>query len=449
MKASKWYLQIWFISLLFAFSFLIVPFIIGIVLLIKHYMERSTQMKYWQEMGLGDAESLLQTKNALQNEVEEYERKKEGLVQQVENLSKQIQRKEQELIVLDDELLMQSVGFYEPKYALETSDEYKFRLANIRNQQKQLVKIHRATYHSDEWLLDGSKSKGKLMNNNNIKLTINAFNKECDMAINKVKFTNVDAMESRIRKTYLTLNKINKHNKICISDPYLSLKIEELYLAYEYAQKVEEEKEEQRRIRDLMREEQRAQREIETAKLKIEKEERHFLNEIYSLKQRLTKEASRENSALLKKIEELEAKLALIRIDKKNVFHREQNTRAGYVYIISNLGSFGEDVYKIGMTRRLDPNDRVKELGDASVPFRFDTHALIFSEDAPSLENALHKAFHHRRVNKINNRKEFFHVTLQEIEDEVRRNHNEVVQFTKIAEAKEFRESVSDEQVSA
>ncbi|MED3949487.1 GIY-YIG nuclease family protein [Priestia aryabhattai] len=152
---------------------------------------------------------------------------------------------------------------------------------------------------------------------------------------------------------------------------------------------------------------------------------------------------------MLKKIEELEAKLALIRIDKKNVFHREQNTRAGYVYIISNLGSFGEDVYKIGMTRRLDPNDRVKELGDASVPFRFDTHALIFSEDAASLENALHKAFHHRRVNKVNNRKEFFHVTLQEIEDEVRQNHTEVVQFTKIAEAKEFRESVSDEQVSA
>jgi len=152
---------------------------------------------------------------------------------------------------------------------------------------------------------------------------------------------------------------------------------------------------------------------------------------------------------LLRKIEQLEAKLALIRIDKENVFHREQNTRAGYVYIISNLGSFGENVYKIGMTRRLDPTDRVKELGDASVPFRFDTHALIFSEDAPSLENALHKAFHHRRVNKVNNRKEFFHVTLQEIEDEVCRNHNEVVQFTKIAEAKEFRESISDEPASA
>lgn len=127
--------------------------------------------------------------------------------------------------------------------------------------------------------------------------------------------------------------------------------------------------------------------------------------------------------------------------DLANVAQREQQARAGYVYIISNIGSFGENVYKIGMTRRLDPQDRVDELGDASVPFRFDVHAFIFSEDAVTLENALHNAFASRRVNLVNLRREFFHVTLDEIEACVKQNFSETVEFTRTATAQEYRES--------
>ncbi len=128
-------------------------------------------------------------------------------------------------------------------------------------------------------------------------------------------------------------------------------------------------------------------------------------------------------------------------LTKEVVANREQNTRAGYVYVISNIGSFGDNVFKIGVTRRLDPSERIDELGDASVPFRFDTHAMIFSDDAPALENAIHKAFAHRRLNLINLRREFFKVTLEEIEHSIRNNFQKPVEFIRTAEAEQFRES--------
>jgi hypothetical protein len=119
-----------------------------------------------------------------------------------------------------------------------------------------------------------------------------------------------------------------------------------------------------------------------------------------------------------------------------------QMTRVGHIYVISNIGSFGEDVYKIGMTRRLDPLDRVRELGDASVPFQFDVHAIIYSEDAPSLEYELHRKFKDRRLNMVNGRKEFFKVALDEVEAFILQQTNASILFTKLAEAKEYRETL-------
>ena len=149
-----------------------------------------------------------------------------------------------------------------------------------------------------------------------------------------------------------------------------------------------------------------------------------------------------EKQLYIDKINELEQKLKLLEKDRENVLEREQNTRAGYVYVISNIGSFGENIYKIGMTRRLEPMDRVKELGDASVPFEFDVHAMIFSEDAPKLENILHETFRKYQVNKVNNRKEFFKVPLEDIESVIKQNHNATVTFTMIAKAEQYRESL-------
>ena len=149
-----------------------------------------------------------------------------------------------------------------------------------------------------------------------------------------------------------------------------------------------------------------------------------------------------EKQLYIDKIQELEEKLRALQADKDNVLEREQNTRAGFVYIISNIGSFGERIFKIGMTRRLEPMDRIAELSSASVPFPFDVHAMIFSEDAPGLETILHQHFDSDRVNKVNPRKEFFRVDLDEIKKVVLENHNATVKFVDIPDATEYRETL-------
>lgn len=191
-----------------------------------------------------------------------------------------------------------------------------------------------------------------------------------------------------------------------------------------------------------MLEEEKVRREIEREKNRIEKEEHQFRNEISKLMKYLQKASDIEKQLYIDKIQELEDKLKLLEKDKENVLQREQNTRAGYVYVISNIGSFGENIYKIGMTRRLEPMDRVKELGNASVPFEFDVHAMIFSEDAPKLENILHETFRENQVNKVNPRKEFYNVPLEKIEEVVKNNYNATVTFTMIAQATQYRESL-------
>lgn len=185
-------------------------------------------------------------------------------------------------------------------------------------------------------------------------------------------------------------------------------------------------------------------KEIEERKLKFEKEEKHFNKALETIATQLQNaQTATEREALQQEASSIQEKLAGVEKEKLDIQMREQNTRAGYVYVISNIGSFGEDVYKIGVTRRLDPQERVDELGDASVPYDFDIHALIFSDDAPALENALHKTFEHGRLNLINRRREFFKVTLDEIEQAVRANFNKPTEFIRLADAAEYRQSLA------
>jgi uncharacterized membrane protein YqiK len=173
----------------------------------------------------------------------------------------------------------------------------------------------------------------------------------------------------------------------------LQLKLDELNLAHEYEEKVQAEKEEQRRIREQMREEEQAQREIEKTRQDAEKEENRYADALRKAQDDAAKADGKKQQKLLAQIAELEMKLAEAHANNERALSRAQQTRSGHVYIISNIGPFGEHVYKIGMTRRLDPMDRVKELGDASVPFEFDVHAIIYADDAPKLENTLHRVF--------------------------------------------------------
>lgn len=378
----------------------------------------------------------------IHQKIGDLEKKRLEINGEVENLNNQIQAKKGEIIILDDEALLQSFGFYKPRYGLENSEVYKHRLEQIREKQKGMVKAGTAAFGSTDWTVNNSKKEGQRMVKDYVKIILRSFNDECDTSITNVKFNNISVMEKKINKSFEALNMLGQRMSISLSPQYLNLKLEELYLVHEYQVKKQEEKEEQKRLREQMREEAKAMKEIEELKSKIEKEEKHFNNAITSLNEQIQKaETEVEREILEKEKSEVEKHLVEIEKDKQDVLNRESNTRAGYVYVISNIGSFGENVYKIGVTRRLDPTERVDELGDASVPFNFDIHATIFSEDAPALENALHKAFEHRRLNLVNLRREFFKVTLDEIEEVVKKNFNKPVEFKRLADADQYRES--------
>lgn len=376
-------------------------------------------------------------------EQEKQEHKKEIniLEDKIASLSKEIKYKESQIIELDETILLQDFGMYSPIYDFASSEIYKDRLDIIRTEQKKMILCKTAATCSINWTVNGSESQGRVMTNQNIKQILRCFNDECDMLINKVKFNNISAFIEKIQKSYDALNKMNSKNAVSISQEYLNLKIEELQLAYEYAQKKQEEKEEQRRIREQMREEARLQKEIEEARKDIEKEQKHYSNALIKLCKQIEVCDDIEKTVLLEKKQVIEKHL--IDLDKaiEDIDYREANKRAGYVYIISNIGSFGENVYKIGMTRRLDPMERVDELGDASVPFKFDVHAMIFSDDAPALETALHHAFENKKVNMINGRREFFNVSIEEIEMVVKANYDKSVEFVKTPQAEQYRES--------
>ena len=347
-----------------------------------------------------------------------------------------------ELVELDEKVLLQSFGLYEPKYSFMNSDEYADALKKNRDQQKQLVKDDEAATGYTDWEINGSAAQGRKMVKDMKKLLLRAFNSECEHVVGKVKYNNFDSCEKRIIKSYEAIGKLGTVMNIQISELYLALKRSELHLAFEYQQKKQEEKEHLRELRAQEREEAKLRKEIEEERKKIRKEQAHYENALKAAKDQLQSASEEEKEELSAKIRELESHMEKVEKNLKDMDYREANQRAGYVYVISNIGSFGEGVYKIGMTRRLDPMDRVNELGDASVPFNFDVHAMIFSDDAPALEAALHNAFADKKVNMVNTRREFFKVPLEEIKRVVKEKFDGIVEFLENADAEQYRESV-------
>ena len=390
----------------------------------------------------------------LQKNIQELNSQKEILEQnltvvqnQIENSKTAINKYNSEITSLktqifnyQEEILLQEYGLYRPNYVFANSDQYKTRLKMCRDKQKELIKLNYACTGNMNWTVNNSKSQGNKMVKDTQKLLLRAFNVECDDIIKNVKISNFDKSKERILTISEQISKLGKIMSISINQKYVSLKMEELFLALDFEQKKQEEKERIKEERERQREEAKAQKEIEEARKRLQKEQTHYQNALEKLNEQITK--SGESPELLQKKNELLAKIGDTEKAIKDVDYREANKRAGYVYIISNIGAFGENVYKIGMTRRLDPMDRINELGDASVPFNFDVHALIFTDDAPKLEAALHTAFEHNKLNKINPRREFFKVSLEEIKQVVRNNFDKTVEWIDVAEAEQYRQSL-------
>lgn len=362
--------------------------------------------------------------------------------EQVEQLEARIAQLRAKLESVEDAIQIQSFGFYEPRYGLETSGEYSARLKLVRDEQKAMIRAESAIVCPKHWVVDGSLAKGRRMMAEHSQLMLRAFNGDCDSAIGRVKYDNVVRLETRIQKAFAAVNKLGATKKIAISDEYLEKKLAELHLVHEHREKIYEEKEEQRAIREQMREEQKAEKEIEKARKEAEKEEARYAKALAKARKELAESAGRQHEKLEALVGKLETELSEAIDRKAKSIARAQLTRSGHVYVLSNIGSFGEDVYKIGMTRRLEPLERVHELGGASVPFRFDVHALIYSEDAPALESALHREFHDRRVNTVNLRREYFRVSLDEIRAAVERHYGTITFVTHPA-AVEFRKTLA------
>ena len=268
------------------------------------------------------------------------------------------------------------------------------------------------------------------MINRQTRLTLRAFNNECEAAIANTRWNNVNAMEKRVLNAAKQIDSANNSMNLTIADAYVALRLEKLRLTHEYRERVKLEREERAELARAEREEKKLLAEVEAA----EREEARY----HQLLDKARKEAGADSG----RIAELEAALAEAHTASERARAMAEMTRSGYVYIISNVGSFGEDVVKIGLTRRLDPDDRVRELGDASVPFGFDTHAMIYSDEAPRLEHALHAEFADRRINVANMRKEFFRVSLDQVEEAVARLAPDAG-FFKDREAQEWHETLA------
>lgn len=380
-------------------------------------------------------------KDDISSVIQELISNKNELENRIDQLNQSIDSKEKEIKQLDDDVALLEFGFYEPKYNCMNSKEYAEKIKEVRSKQKEMVKTKQALHYIEDWTLDGSLSKGRAVNNDRMKMYMRAYNNECDNLIAKVKFNNIEKIKDRIKKVGIQLDSLNKRSKISITNMYEKLKIEELELCYEYERKKQEEKDLLREQREQEREEAKLKAEIKAAKAKVNKDINQFNNALKALLEREKDISESERDEWKKQVEEIQAKISEKNDELEDIDYREMNAKAGYVYVISNIGAFGENVFKIGMTRRLEPQDRIDELGSASVPFKFDVHAMIFSDDAPKLEAMLHKTFEKNKMNMINQRKEFFNVSLAEIEKAVHDNYDPLVQFKEVPDAEQYRES--------
>jgi hypothetical protein len=384
-------------------------------------------------------EQLISSKNT---EIKNIETEFDSLKSNYQSALETYKNLRKEVNVFESKLDLIEFGIYEPIYDFGKSEDYREEQSKIIQIQKEMISADTAAICNTNWTITGSEAKGRALVKVYKKLMLRAFNGECDVLISKVKWNNINQMKERVQKLFDSINKLGQGFDVYINTQYLDLKYKELILEYEYQSKRQQEKEEMRAIQEELREEEKAKREIEQAQKDAEKEEATYQKALDKARKEYEASTGEKHDKLQAQIEKLEQELKEAQEKKERALSMAQQTKRGHVYVISNIGSFGENVYKIGMTRRLEPVDRVRELGDASVPFQFDIHAMIYSEEAPTLENELHKAFTNKKVNMLNYRKEFFNVTLDEIENKVKEIGLDA-EFSRLPEAMEYRETLA------
>ena len=338
------------------------------------------------------------------------------------------------IVATEDLALLQEAGIYRYRHPLTDAVSYQNELGGIEEKIKAMVrKDGGAVLATTDWTVNGSVTQGRAMVRDFSKLLLRAFNAEADNLVRGLKPYKLDAAIERLTKVAEVIERLGKTMHIKISTPYFKVRVHELELTADFLQKEAEEKEAERVERERLREERKVQQEIERERARLEKERQHYSNALDAL---VTKGDDAGAARLREQLSDVQRAI-------EDVDYRAANIRAGYVYLISNLGSFGEEMVKVGMTRRLDPMDRIRELSDASVPFNFDIHALFFSKDAVGIESAMHERLASRRVNLVNQRREFFRATPLEAKTHLAQLAGELLQFQDVPEALEYRESLT------
>lgn len=323
----------------------------------------------------------------------------------------------------------------------DLAEEYNHKAAGedlkqLRTQIKSMIKENKAA-ECDYAEMNRKKTA--------IEFVLDAFNGKVDTIMSKVKHDNYGKLKQQLEDAFRLVNHNGKpFRNARINESYFQVMLDQLNSAVTVQELKRQDIEEQRRIREEMREEEKARREFEKAQKQAEKEEKLLQKAMKEAEARLAGAAAEEKAKFEAQLLDLTAKLKEAEEKGQRAISMAQQTKQGHVYIISNIGSFGEDVFKIGLTRRLEPLDRVKELGDASVPFNFDVHAMIHSNDAPKLEKELHEKFSLNQMNKVNPRKEFFKVSLIDIKKQIEELDLET-HWTMKAEAREYRETLQIE----
>ncbi|MCS5499348.1 DUF4041 domain-containing protein [Cnuibacter physcomitrellae] len=334
-------------------------------------------------------------------------------------------------VLLSDEAVLQSVGIYRYHHPLESAAAYKVRLADLESRIASLVTEKRAIEKSNLFTFNNSLAQGRRMTDDLSSLMLRAYNAEAENSLRTLRAGNVQTARNRLERSRTAIAKLGRIMEMRISDAFHDLRIEEIELTSDWLMKKQEERENEREEKARLREEAKVAKELADQRAQLDKERLHILNALAAL------EAGGESDPdLLGRLSELDDAI------KENDF-RAAHIRAGYVYVISNEGAFGKGVVKIGLTRRLEPRDRIAELSGASVPFRFDIHALHYSDDAVTLETELHRHFADRALNRANPRKEFFFATPAEVREVLLGRVGNLLEYFEDVEATEFRQSVA------
>lgn len=361
-----------------------------------------------------------------------------GRMNDIADARSQLETLRAKVSAFEEEHELIAAGLYPVSLEFGTPDELKRKLDAIREELALMIRARTAAICNTKWTINGSSSEGTRATRHYIRIMLRTFNADADACLDLVRWNNLEKCELRLRTSFNYFNELGSTHATFIQEPYLNARLSQVRLMHQYRESVHRHKEAMRAARQAAMEERKANREIERARQEAEAEERRYAKALARAQEDVLALVGSERERMLQSIAELERKLSDASLLKQRAISMAQITKAGFVYVVSNVGSFGPDVLKIGMTRRIDPQERIRELGGASVPFHFDVHAMIYSENAPELESAFHRRFSISRLNLANGRKEFFRVPLDsvvEFADELSLG----AEFSRHPEARDFR----------